>query len=314
MNEPFPNSGSDPEMANAVSSRFSLVDTFIDVFGGSASALFGRRIVTGLEVLNDINGFVTNYYRAVRHDPHAVADHADWPIFDRDLVARHHWLVTRGLRQMAPLQQGNPNWFDARIAGWWLWGSMHWGRPGWCAGTGRWSVANGRVVTARGSTKVMLPSIGDATNIDQRRAYVLAVIKQVAKRLELVRITCCDWTRVVAPHLLTPEAGVFLDPPYRRRASGPDDGFDTDTSRDCRLWAIQQGAMVKIALCGFASWTCMPAGWDSYRLRSRNGGATGARRTHDAIWFSPKCDYGQRSLFEPEGLVAEGGSGKPNQQ
>ena len=78
----------------------------------------GRRI----ETINDFDGFVANFWRAVSHDPDAVAHAADWPVNEVDLFARHSWLV----RQRATLTEqlhADPAYYDARIAGWWVWGA-----------------------------------------------------------------------------------------------------------------------------------------------------------------------------------------------
>jgi hypothetical protein len=43
--------------------------------------------------VNDIDGYVSNFWRAVQADPELVAHYADWPVNEVDLHARHRWLV-----------------------------------------------------------------------------------------------------------------------------------------------------------------------------------------------------------------------------
>jgi hypothetical protein len=57
-------------------------------------------------------------------------------VSEADLFARHLWLVNEGTRQMQAGMDADPEWCDARIAGWWLWGICQWIGSGWCRGTG----------------------------------------------------------------------------------------------------------------------------------------------------------------------------------
>ena len=44
--------------------------------------------------------------------------------------SRHRWLVN----QRADVERllADPDWYDARIAGWWVWGISQWIGSGWC--------------------------------------------------------------------------------------------------------------------------------------------------------------------------------------
>ena len=70
-----------------------------------------------------------------------MATHADWPVNEADLEARHYWLVTAGRDRLAKLM-ARPNAYDARIAGWWVWGACAWIGSGWCSGAGPWQAAS----------------------------------------------------------------------------------------------------------------------------------------------------------------------------
>ena len=41
---------------------------------------------------------------------------------------------------LAPHLEGDPDWYDAKIAGWWVWGIACWIGSGWCSGKGPWQV------------------------------------------------------------------------------------------------------------------------------------------------------------------------------
>ena len=41
---------------------------------------------------------------------------------------------------------GDPDYYDAKIAGWWLWGICQWIGSGWCSGQGPWRVLPVQVI------------------------------------------------------------------------------------------------------------------------------------------------------------------------
>ena len=165
LRSPFPYFGGKHKAAPTVWEAFGQVDNYVEPFAGSAAMLLaapeGRRI----ETINDFDGFVANFWRAVSHDPDAVAHAADWPVNEVDLFARHSWLV----RQRATLTEqlhADPAYYDARIAGWWVWGACNWIGSGWCSGTGPWVHDGERIVRADSNAgqgiNRQLPHLGDA--------------------------------------------------------------------------------------------------------------------------------------------------------
>ena len=83
------------------------------------------------EVICDLNAFICNFYRSLRADPDAVAYHADWPTNHHDLTARHRWLLAQG-PELRERMVADPDDYDAKIAGWWVWGQSSWIGHGWC--------------------------------------------------------------------------------------------------------------------------------------------------------------------------------------
>ena len=111
--------------------RLGGVRNFIDPFIGSGASLWGRpEPFEGVETVNDLDGFIPNLLRAIQGDPDMVARYADWPVIEADLHARHQWLVNH--RSMVEKLIDDPEWFDAKIAGWWVWGISCWLGSGWC--------------------------------------------------------------------------------------------------------------------------------------------------------------------------------------
>ena len=146
---PFPWFGGKSKVAAPIWERLGPVSNYVEPFFGSGAVLLQRpQPFTGPETINDADGFVANAWRAIARDPDATAAHADWPVNEVDLHARHAWLVTqRG--DLTTRLMGDPEYFDAKIAGWWLWGICAWIGGGWCSGNGPWQSSDGRLVDTR---------------------------------------------------------------------------------------------------------------------------------------------------------------------
>lgn len=107
---------------------------YVEPFCGSAAVLLGRPDAPQVETVNDANCFISNFWRAMAADPDAVANFADWPINEADLHARHKWLMTSGAAaEWRERMKTDPEYCDAKIAGWWAWGACCWIASGWCS-------------------------------------------------------------------------------------------------------------------------------------------------------------------------------------
>ena len=131
---PFPWFGGKRRVADVVWSAFGAeVNNYVEPFFGSGAVLLGRPGGPGkIETVNDVDRMVANFWRAVTWAPDEVAHHCDWPVNEADLHARHAWLV-RQLPEMREKMHADPRYFDALIAGWWVWGICQWIGGGWCA-------------------------------------------------------------------------------------------------------------------------------------------------------------------------------------
>jgi hypothetical protein len=140
MVAPFPWFGGKRRVVDVVWPRFGSVVNYVEPFAGSLAMLLGRPIGwTGTETVNDKDGFIANFWRALAADPQGVAQAADWPVNENDQHARHVWLVSQRAALTARLE-GDATYYDVQIAGWWVWGIGVWIGAGWCAGDGPWSV------------------------------------------------------------------------------------------------------------------------------------------------------------------------------
>ena len=100
LSAPFPYFGGKSRAADLVWSRFGVVDNYVEPFAGSAAMLLAAPEGKRIETINDADGMIANFWRAVASDPEAVAHHADWPCNEADLFARHHVAEQRERRRI----------------------------------------------------------------------------------------------------------------------------------------------------------------------------------------------------------------------
>ena len=313
---PFPWFGGKSQVASLVWERFGDVPNYVEPFYGSGAVLLGRPAdhEGHCETVNDLDGYVANFWRAVQHDPEAVADWADNPVNENDLHARHTWLVNRR-DTFVPRLEGDPDFYDAKIAGWWCWGVCCWIGTGFCSGQGPWRVVDGQLVHLGGGRGVnrKLVHLGDkGRGVNRQRAAVFQWFQALSDRLRYVRVCSGDWSRVCGPTPTVKQGltGVFLDPPYGiedRSDCYTED--DRDVAHEVREWAIRWGddPQMRIALCCYEGEYQMPDAWSCVAWKARGGYGSQSTK-HDnpnaqreRIWFSPHClreaNRGQLALF-----------------
>ncbi len=146
LKAPFPWFGGKVRARDLCWARFGDVPNYVEPFAGSLAVLLGRPSEPRIETVNDLDCFIANFWRAVAADPEQVARYADGPVNEADLHARHRWLVDRA--EFRERMRRDPEHFDAKIAGWWVWGLCAWIGSGWC------STASGAQVS-----KISLPHL-----------------------------------------------------------------------------------------------------------------------------------------------------------
>ena len=325
--------GGKSRVAHLVWSRFGDVANYVEPFFGSGSVLLSRPSSPGSETVNDKDGFVANAWRSIAADPDQTAGYADWPVNENDLHARHVWLKERREDLTAKLE-GDPDYFDAKIAGWWLWGMSVWIGSGFCgpSGSGPWSVVDGQLVhlgdAGRGVSR-QLVHLGNAGHgVSRKRVHlnhqgqevsqvsggIYAWFEALASRLRRVRVCCGDWSRICGPAPTVKQGltGVFLDPPYSAEESRDMNLYSVDSgtvAHDVRAWCMENGnhPLMRIALCGYGDVhdELLQKGWSRHEWRASGGysnqsteGPGHENRHRERIWFSPACLKGtQGSLF-----------------
>lgn len=348
MKAPFPYFGGKSTIADLVWSRFGDPPNYVEPFCGSCAILLARPgwdVDAGgwadgrsrIETVTDTNAWLCNLWRAIKADPDAVAWHAADIVSELDLHARGDWLFYRPDvdRDFVERVRGDPDWYDAKSAGWWVWGQSSWIGDNWGRGAHNARKVDGVAVAVvhaiphlgdvgKGINR-QRPHLGDAgmginrqlPDADRgdgiletpRLANIRAYLRQVCARLSRVRVCCGDWTRVLGP---TPtirhgDTAIFLDPPYavadRDAVYGEDE--DLEVADAVREWAIAHGTdrRYRIALCGYDEHD-MPEGWDRVAWRAQGGygsqgdGTGRANRDRETVWFSPGCASARQGVLE----------------
>jgi DNA adenine methylase len=168
MKSPYPYFGGKSSVAQIVWERLGNVPNYVEPFLGSAAVLLARPAdhlkEPRIETVNDKDGFISNFWRAVQADSEAVARWADWPVNENDLHARHAWLV--GKRDsLVEWLEGDPDYFDPQIAGWWVWGMSLWIGGNFCSGEGPWVQVGGKLISVHDNETGVSrkrPSLGNA--------------------------------------------------------------------------------------------------------------------------------------------------------
>ena len=324
---PFPWFGGKSRVAHLVWRWFGAdVANYVEPFFGSGAVLLGRPGgALGIETVNDLDGYVANFWRAVRGDPDAVASYADWPANENDLHARHVWLRERG-GVLARRLEGDPEYFDAKVAGWWVWGLSVWIGSGFCgpSGGGPWVVEvddeGARQLVRSGDAgqgvKRQLVHIGNAgQGVKRQKVDLLAWFRELSERLSRVRVCSGDWTRILGPSPTTNlgATAVFLDPPYSAEA-GRDNKLYAEESLDVahavRAWCLEHGddRKLRIVLCGDEGerhdGPMLEAGWTSRKWKAMGGyggqgnGSGKLNAAREVLWISPHCLAGHRQERE----------------
>mgnify|MGYP001589919535 FL=1 len=322
---PFPWFGGKRRVAGVIWQTFGDVSLYVEPFAGSLATLLARppEHKHDIATVNDKDAYIANFWRAMKADPQAVAEAADGPVNETDLLARHRWLVKTGAERLAALET-DPEHYDAKVAGWWCWGLAQWIGGGWCVSSIR-SKRPHISDTGRGVHRRLPHVSGTGQGVHRRLPHVsdtgrgggcadhLAEVKawfiDLADRLRHTRVCCGDWARVctLGATASFKTVGIFLDPPYGAGADRDMGCYSNDDKTgqlagEVRDWALKAAAedpRYRIALCGYEDEHAgkLP-GWrvvawkssGSYRNRKSNGKTrSSANANKERIWLSPSC-------------------------
>lgn len=329
MKAPFPWFGGKSRAASVVWEALGDPSHYVEPFAGSLAVLLNRPHESGrpyyAETVNDADGLLVNAWRSIQWHPEETAQHANWPVMEADIHARHCALMKWRQEQNLERLMGSPEWCDPKMAGWWLYGLSAWIGSGWCGG-GPWGVDDtGKInkdVDGLVSRKMPhLRSNGQGVHSPVYRNRLVEWFSELSRRLRYVRIVNGDWSRVVttgASKILNVRisqgvCGVFLDPPYASTAKRKDNLYAVDSlsvAHDVREWALSHGedAAYRIVVAGFEGEhgdAFQRAGWREVEWFT-NGFLTGGmgntrkngihQQRRERLWCSPTC-------LQPQSIV-----------
>jgi len=322
LKAPFPYFGGKASVADIVWSHFGDVKNYVEPFAGSLAVMLARPTEPKTETVNDKDALIANFWRSLAHDPERLAYHADNPVNEADLHARHIWLI-ENRDTLARRLEGNPEFYDVKVAGWWVWGIACWIGSGWCSGRGPWrsvedAEGHRQLVhlgnQGRGVNRKLVHLGNQGQGVNRKRVELIEYFGELSNRLRNVRVCCGDWSRVTGPSVTTKHGltAVLLDPPYSNEERA--DGLYTEdcgsVAAECVQWAIENGddSLLRIAVCGYEtehrfppSWTCVE--WKArggYDGQSKDKSRIGENRAKERIWFSPHCVRQELPLFAQE--------------
>lgn len=289
---------------------------YVDPFFGSNAPLLSRSDwdwthsgwangKNRIETINDKDCFVANFWRALSDNPEQLALWADQPVNEADLHARHKWLINN--QDFIAQMKSDPDYYDVKVAGWWVWGLCAWIGGGWCHYSEphqqRPALSSAGMGVHRPSQK--RPHLGDAG-----RGEIYEYFAMLAARLRRVRVCCGDWRRVLGP---TPTehnglTAIILDPPYGEAAGRDKRLYSVDSptvADEARDWATENGdnPKLRIALFGYEDEHShkMPDNWEILHWKTQGGYSSQNQNGNDnnqkeRIWFSPHCLDVERSI------------------
>jgi hypothetical protein len=281
LRAPFPWFGGKSRAAGLIWDAIGNVPNYVEPFAGSLAVLLARPHAAKTETVNDLDCYLANFWRAVAADPDAVAAYADWPVNEADLLARHKWLIAQA--DFRERMRTDADHYDAKVAGWWVWGLCQWIGSGWCV-----------------TEAAKLPHLGDAGR------GVHDYLHALAARLRRVRVACGDWSRVLGDSVTWRHGvtGIVLDPPYDEDGHSVRYSAGGGVAADVAAWAFANGdnRKLRIVLCGYDGDYAAPAGWRVVPWKAKGGygsqgdgkGRENARR--ERLWLSPHC-IGAADLF-----------------
>jgi DNA adenine methylase len=314
LKAPFSYFGGKSRVAHIVWRALGQPKHYIEPFFGSGAVLLARpeydpKLHT--ETVNDKDGFIANVWRALRDDPDEVAKWCDWPVNHADLSARRKRLIENEERILENLV-ANDEWYDAKLAGYWIWAASCWIGSGLTVGNSS-KIPN--VGTAGiGVHRTQIPHVSDTgkgVNGVLRYDGLYDWFAALSERLRRVRVVCGDWNRVCGGNWQTHSwvnVGIFFDPPYgvedRDVTLYHHDG--TGIAADVLTWCRERGNRHdhRIVIAGYEEYAELvdAHGWTAEKW-SANGGysnRSGSQNRHrETLYFSPYCiQKEQLSLLE----------------
>ena len=330
LKAPFPYFGGKGLIADIVWKYLGDVKQYIEPFFGSGAVLLKRpptKHTKFYEIVCDKDGFVCNVWRAIQFDPDETAKWCDWPINHADLIARRKSLLENEERLLENLCE-DPEWFDAKMAGYWIWCASSWIGSGMLCPNQIPHLIRGTGIHSK------RPHLIRDTGIHSKRPHLThdkgihseiphlthdkgictgnaaQWLNWLSARLRNVKVVCGDWTRVCGGNWQASNkpVGIFFDPPYATDMRDKEiyHKESLDVAKDVGDWALKRGDNpdYRIVVCGYEGehQQLIDNGWFVHEWSTGGGysrkNTKGATNRHlERLFISPYCEK-ENTLFE----------------
>ena len=319
LKAPFPYFGGKSTIASIVWSALGQPAHYMEPFFGSGAVLLARPDydpAKHTESICDKDGFICNVWRGLQYAPDEVAKWCDWPVNHADLNARRKRLLANEDRLLENLV-ADDEWFDAKLAGYWIWAACCWIGSGLTFPDARPHLSNaGKGVHAIGQVPYLstagqgvhaigqVPRLGDAGRGVQEPYHnnIYVWFRRLSERLRRVRVVCGDWTRICGGNWQDNlgVVGMFFDPPYgiTDRDVNIYHHDTTDVAAEVMAWCLARGSnpRYRIVLAGYEEhMPLIDRGWEAQNWKANGGyghlakAHTNENRHRECLYFSPHC-------------------------
>lgn len=301
LHAPFPYFGGKGGVASRVWDALGDVDAYLEPFFGSGAVLLSRPEVRGREIVNDLDGLLCNFWRAVIQDPDAVVDACYFQVNETEMHARHLHLLSQK-DDLTQRLMADPEYYDAKLAGYWVYGMSCWVGSGWCSGNGPWGLNDKGELIKKHKPGInrKIPRVTDNVGVFSVRAKnIRDYLSLLQQRLFRVKVLCGDWKRSVTSGVQhkSKSIGVFLDPPYgESRGTGLYTHDSLSLYQEVTRWCLDNPHL-RIVLAGYEGEhnTLEEQGWRKEAWVARGGYGNQSKtkentnRRQERLWFSPAC-------------------------
>lgn len=281
------------------------VKVYFEPFFGSGAVLLQRPDYNPLrhvEVIGDNDGFVINFWRAVKYNPDEVIKYLDWMINDIDFRARILELVKNKESLVKKLIQDS-DYYDAKLAGLWCWCINN----SICLNTllsKDYKLVKDRIFNME---KRFIIGIGGGALACVSRLQIKEWLNCLSKRLSKVICLCGDWKKVIdlidfSFKKYNDIFGLFLDPPYgytERDVVYVNDSFDVAKQVNEVCQELGKNNRLRIVLAGYSEHlNLVDLGWHVYRWKGAIGFRTFKKKSNninqnrfeERLYLSPACN------------------------
>ena len=304
LKAPFPYFGGKSQIAKIIWQALGQPKHYIEPFFGSGAVLLARPDYeqSMCETINDKDGFIANVWRAIKFAPDEVAQWCDWPVNHVDLNARRKILIANEKNLLKNLTD-DAEWFDAKLAGYWIWAASCWIGSGLTKGTGNQIPhldGRGKGIHTIGKIPHISERGRNINNLSNQNVYER--ITELSIRLRRVRVVCGEWNRVCGGNWQNRlgTVGIFFDSPYAvtNRHTSLYHHDSTTVANDVLTWAKARGQLsdYRIVIAGYDEHEeLLKDKWTSVNWKANGGYANQANKQgiknkgRETLYFSPHC-------------------------